>query len=227
MTEFVEHPSVETLMAALASAVADDLRHALATQEFASLSIPGGTTPAPFFDLLCKQDLDWSRVRVLLSDERYVPEDSPRSNTSLVKRHLMQDKAAAAHMVAFYDANLSEDDFVAQSGASMMEYLPIDVSVLGMGADMHTASLFPDSAELADALDSDMPLHVVRPASQPEARITLSGPVLAKAGKTYILIVGTDKRVAFEQAGGESSALVAPIRTVFGPRTRVFWADKS
>jgi 6-phosphogluconolactonase len=227
MTDFVEHNDVEHLMASLAQAVAEDLRAALDKNGTASISIPGGTTPAPFFDILCQQDLDWSGVKVLLSDERYVPEDSPRSNTSLVKRHLMQDKAAAAQLVAFYEASLSEDEFVAQSGASMNAFLPLDVSVLGMGADMHTASLFPDSAELADALSSDMPLHVVRPESQPEARITLSGPVLAKAGKTYVLIVGQNKRTAYDQACSENSALVAPIRTVFGENTKVFWADKA
>ena len=95
--------------------------------------MPGGTTPAPFFDLLCKESLDWSRVRILLSDERYVPETNNRSNTTLVKRHLMQSNAAKAQLIRFYSPDQTEDEFVRQSIAYMNTFMPIDVSVLGMG----------------------------------------------------------------------------------------------
>ena len=129
-------------------------------------------------------------------------------------------------MVPFYAEGVDVDEFAAQYMQPIDDCLPIDVCVLGMGADMHTASLFPDSAELRDALDSKRPLHVVRPASQPEARLTLTGTALASAAKTYVLIVGADKKAEFARAQGETSTMIAPIRSVFGDRTSIYWADK-
>jgi|TARA_B110000238_G_scaffold14469_1_gene14132 6-phosphogluconolactonase len=225
MTKLVKHNNIQQLMHGLSISVAKELRDSLKNKNFVSLSVPGGTTPAPFFDLLCKESLDWSRVRILLSDERYVPETNNRSNTTLVKRHLMQNNAAKAQLIRFYSPDQTEDEFVRQSIAYMNTFMPIDVSVLGMGLDMHTASLFPDSAELADALSTSDSLYVVRPASQPEARITLSGRVLAQAVKTYILIIGQEKLAAYNLAMSKTSAMLAPIRTVFGNQTKVFWAD--
>ena len=225
MTKLVKHNNIQQLMHGLSISVAKELRDSLKNKNFVSLSVPGGTTPAPFFDLLCKESLDWSRVRILLSDERYVPETNNRSNTTLVKRHLMQSNAAKAQLIRFYSPDQTEDEFVRQSVAYMNTFMPIDVSVLGMGLDMHTASLFPDSAELADALSTSDSLYVVRPASQPEARITLSGRVLAQAVKTYILIIGQKKLAAYNLAMSKTSAMLAPIRTVFGNQTKVFWAD--
>ena len=225
MTKLVKHNNIQQLMHGLSISVAKELRVSLKNKNFVSLSVPGGTTPAPFFDLLCKESLDWSRVRILLSDERYVPETNNRSNTTLVKRHLMQSNAAKAQLIRFYSPDQTEDEFVRQSVAYMNTFMPIDVSVLGMGLDMHTASLFPDSAELADALSTSDSLYVVRPASQPEARITLSGRVLAQAVKTYILIIGQEKLAAYNLAMSKTSAMLAPIRTVFGNQTKVFWAD--
>jgi len=227
MTQFVTFEGVDALMSGLADAVATDLRAALAHKDSVCLAVPGGTTPAPFFEILSKADLDWGRVHVMLSDERYVPETSERSNTSLIKRHLLKNNAAQAQMVSFYDAALSPDEFVAQNGAKLAQVLPIDVCIIGMGADMHTASLFPDSPELADALNTDLPLHVVHPESQPEPRLTLSGPVLSASDKAYVLIVGADKKQAYEQAVAETSPMIAPIRVMFGDTTSIFWSDKA
>ncbi|MGY9053681.1 MAG: 6-phosphogluconolactonase, partial [Rhodobacterales bacterium] len=102
MTKLVKHNNIQQLMHGLSISVAKELRDSLKNKNFVSLSVPGGTTPAPFFDLLCKESLDWSRVRILLSDERYVPETNNRSNTTLVKRHLMQSNAAKAQLIRFY-----------------------------------------------------------------------------------------------------------------------------
>jgi len=227
MTQFVTFDGVDALMAGLADAVSNDLRAALARKGSVCLAVPGGTTPAPFFEILSNADLDWGRVYVMLSDERYVPETSDRSNTSLIKRHLLKNNASAAKMVSFYDETLSPDEFVTQNGAKLAEVLPIDVCIIGMGTDMHTASLFPDSPELADALNTDLPLHVVHPESQPEARLTLSGPVLSASQKAYVLIVGEDKKQAYEQAVAQTSPMVAPIRVMFGETTSIFWSDKT
>jgi len=150
MTKLTKFDSIDILMKTLSSYVSNDLRESLKNNKVVTLSVPGGTTPAPFFDYLCNEDLEWQRVNVLLSDERYLPEDNIRSNARLIAKHLIQKKASVARMVSFYNKNLSEEEFVIKYESQMSTLLPISVSILGMGEDMHTASLFPDSDELLD-----------------------------------------------------------------------------
>ena len=95
----VEYPSRAALMAGLADVIAGQLR---AVSGPVTLSVPGGTTPGPVFDALSGEDLDWGRVAVLLNDERWVGEDSPRSNTRLVRERMLVGRAAAAMLVPMY-----------------------------------------------------------------------------------------------------------------------------
>jgi 6-phosphogluconolactonase len=97
----------------------------------------------------------------------------------------------------------------------VQSYLPIDVLVLGMGADMHTASLFPGAPELAAALADDAPaLLEITPPGQPEARLTLTAPVLRSASVIHILITGPEKLAALERAVVDGPVAEAPVRAV-------------
>ena len=87
--ELITYADSELMMIEIASRLAGELRQALQSAETASLAVPGGTTPGPIFDSLCGADLDWDRVFVLLTDERWVPEDSPRSNTRLLRQRFL------------------------------------------------------------------------------------------------------------------------------------------
>ncbi|MEM7242493.1 MAG: 6-phosphogluconolactonase [Pseudomonadota bacterium] len=220
-----EFASKNYLMAALADAVADRLEAKLSSTGRASLAVPGGTTPGPFFDSLSNKDLDWENVTITLGDERFVPEDSDRSNTALIKKRLLCNKAKDARLLRLYQKAADPEEVLDALSAQFDGILPLTVNVLGMGADMHTASLFPDSPELSAALNSDDVLAVVRPSSQPEARVTLTGPVLAGAKSIFILITGEEKRAALDKALTLKDPYVAPISLVLGlPQTRVFYA---
>ena len=76
-----EYADREMLVIDVANILAGDLKTALLTQDHVTFVVPGGTTPGPIFDVLCAADLDWSRVKIMLSDERWVPSDHARSNT--------------------------------------------------------------------------------------------------------------------------------------------------
>ena len=217
------YPSRAALMAGLASTIAAELRAALTTGP-ATLSVPGGTTPGPVFDALSDTDLDWSRVAVLLNDERWVAEGSPRSNTRLLRERLLRGHAAAATLVPLYaDAPQPEDKLTALA-QGIAPHLPISVLLLGMGADMHTASLFPGADKLTQALSPDAPiLMALRAEAAGEPRITLTARVLQASRHIHILITGSEKREALARAQTLPESQ-APIRAVLDHAT-VHWAE--
>ena len=201
------YPDRGTLMRDLAELVADQLRAAHAAKDQATLAVPGGTTPGPFLEALSEADLAWEDVRVLPTDERLVSELSARSNLRLIRESLGRNRAAEARILALHEPLLGA------MTARVAAALPIDVLVLGMGTDLHTASLFPDAPELAAALAPDAPVLVeVHPASQPEARLTLSAPVIRAASVIHLLITGEDKLAALERALVDGPAAEAPVR---------------
>ncbi|MEM6595774.1 MAG: 6-phosphogluconolactonase, partial [Pseudomonadota bacterium] len=180
-----------------------------------------GTTPGPVFDALCAAPLDWGRVHVMLTDERWVDERSDRSNTRLVKERLLQNRAEAAQFVPFYRDGHEAAAAMAQVGETIAPVLPLSVLLLGMGADMHTASLFPGAAELEEALSTQAPIMAINPDGQ-ETRVTLTGPVLSGAMATHIVITGEEKRAALERPQ-QLDARDAPVKTVLANAT-VHWA---
>ncbi|WP_439142723.1 6-phosphogluconolactonase [Pseudooctadecabacter sp.] len=219
--DFVEYPDAEMMMMDLASVLAGDLENVLLAQDRASFAVPGGTTPGPIFDALCAvKHIDWARVDVMLTDERRVPEDHERSNTRLIRQRLLQDAAAAANFVNI----IPEDDAaLAAKSESLAPHLPISVMLLGMGADMHTASIFPNSADVTHALGTDQALAFVQPPDGLEPRVTLSGGVLKGAMARHIVITGAAKREALERARGLSPE-EAPIAAILAGST-VHWAE--
>ncbi len=219
----VEYADRDMLAIDVASSLAGALENALFNHDYASLAVPGGTTPGPVFDALCAADIDWSRVHVMPTDERWVPHDHDRSNARLIKERLLTSRAAAAQYVSFYkdgaDPHAALPDLETQLEAEM----PISVLLLGMGGDMHCASLFPGAPELGPALAQDAPiLSVQNPPTQDETRISLNAPFLNGAMSKHLLITGDDKRIALERAMTLPPE-EAPINAVLTDMT-VHWA---
>lgn len=207
-----------TLAAALADAVADNLRTALLERDSASLALSGGNTPKAFMRALSAQPLDWSRVAVTLVDERWVPEDNPRSNAALLREHLLQGPASAARFLPLYRDTLAPEDALDEVEHDLATLaLPFDAVVLGMGNDGHTASFFPGGDRLAEALDPDSAQRVLpmRAPGAGEPRITLALPPLLAAHHLYLHVEGEEKRAVLAQAlSGTGEGAGYPIRAV-------------
>ncbi|RLL65403.1 6-phosphogluconolactonase [Paenirhodobacter hankyongi] len=219
----VTYPDREMLMVALADTITSQLREALSREGRAVLCVPGGTTPGPVFDILSGVALDWENVSVLLNDERWVAEDNPRSNTRLVRERLLRDRAAAARLVPLYAPAPRPEDRLDALAAGVAAVLPITVLLLGMGADMHTASLFPGADRLSEALSPEAPvLMALRAETAGEPRITLTAPALRTAMHCHILITGDEKRAALDRAA-HLSEVEAPVRIVLNTAT-IHWA---
>ena len=220
--ELIEYPDREMMFIDLANRLVGELGDCLRRHDHASFAVPGGTTPGPVFDNLCGADLDWSRVHVLLTDERWVPEGDPRSNARLLRERLLVDHAAAAVLVPMPREGEPEDAASDLSGRLAPE-MPISILLLGMGSDMHTASLFPGAEGLDEALSpSAPPALAIRAPGAPEPRVTLTAPVLDGAMSKHILIVGEEKREAVERAR-KLGPREAPVTAVWS-EARVHWA---
>ncbi len=197
----IERRDFETMNAAcnaLAIQVADSLRQSLVARCKATLAVSGGTSPIPFFHALRVADLDWANVTITLADDRQVAEESPLSNAALVKRELLQKAAKQARFVSL------------APGADIA--LPIDMLVLGMGKDAHTASLFPgqpmDGADIISVTPDPLP------AEAPVARWSFSLSQLRAARATALLINGEAKRAVLEDALLHPDAAAKPISAI-------------
>jgi 6-phosphogluconolactonase len=222
--DFREYPDRELLALSLADNIASQLAQHLRANQRASLCVPGGTSPMPVFETLSGTDLDWDRVTVFLGDERWVDGEHKRSNSRLLRRHLLKDKAASANYIDLYTGDPQPEDAVAALAEALTPNLPITVALLGMGNDMHTASLFPGADRLAEALAADAPpVLPIRAEGAEERRITLTRPVLAGAFHIHVMIMGPEKREALDRALRLDPS-EAPIRAFLDAAT-VHWAE--
>ena len=200
-------PDAATLAQTLAADIAERLRAAVDQRGQALLAVSGGKSPVPLFQQLSQQALPWAQVTVLLVDERCVPPDHADSNSALVRQHLLQGEAAAARSCPFFDAlpHFDADTDLPTLTATANQRLqplpwPLDVAVLGMGEDGHTASLFPHAPGLEAALTSTDPVAWTRPSTAPHARLTLTLPTLLAAHCLVLPLQGPTKQAVFERA---------------------------
>jgi len=144
--------SPQRAASALADRLTEVIDHGARRRDRASLLVPGGRTPVALFEALCSRDLQWDRVHVSLTDERRVAPDDPASNAAMVRAHLIQDRAVAAHFHPLYQATTGDRGDEAACGAALgLLPRPFDAVVLGMGNDGHIASIFPGDPALPRA----------------------------------------------------------------------------
>jgi 6-phosphogluconolactonase len=204
--------SKQALAEGLARAVAQALSRAVTIRGAAVLAVSGGTTPQRFFESLSLQEISWDKIVVTLVDERQVDEKSPRSNARLVKQSLMQNRTKAARFVPMFQ------------NVKKASALDLDVVVLGMGNDGHTASFFPGGDRLKDALDANNREGVIEiiASGAGEPRLTFTRAKLLAAAKRFLHIEGHEKLQVLEKARGGDDVLEMPVRSVLKD-VEVYW----
>ena len=209
----------------LASSVAAQLNQAIAEQGVATLVVSGGRSPVAFFESLVKQPLDWSKVVVSLADERWVPVEHADSNAGLLKKHLLQGPAAKARFVGLYNAAATVERAALEADQGLAELPPIDVLILGMGDDGHTASLFPNSPNLSEALqlDNSRRCWAMLAPTVPHQRLSMSRSLLASAKHKVLSIQGQSKLNTLNEALGGTDVAALPIRAFLQPTLEIYW----
>jgi 6-phosphogluconolactonase len=190
----------EEVAAAAADLVAEAIRGGLH-----SLALAGGSTPRRAYQLLARQPLPWGRVAVLFGDERCVAPDDPDSNYRMAREELLDH----VHPGSVHRApgELGADAAAALYEAVVRTLAPLDLVLLGMGPDGHTASLFPGSPAL-EAAGHVVAVHGAP--KPPHDRVSLTLGALREARRAVILVTGADKAegLFFAQRGRVPAGMV-------------------
>ena len=214
MTNIIEYDARDELIQKVVYEISNDLSSALDSNKYVTFAVPGGTTPGPILEKLSEIQLDWTRVKIILGDERWVPYSHERSNSKMIMETLLKNEASGAQFIPIYADFATPEGGIVNISKDMEDCLPLSIALLGMGADMHTASLFPRSINLKAALSIDAPTLV--PVSAPgmsEQRVSLSARVFNSSQKKHVVFFGAEKKKALDNALS-LNPLSAPVRAI-------------
>ena len=227
------YPDIDALSRAALEELLRDLREAIARRGRGALALSGGHTPEKMYALWAttekyRSETDWNRVHLFWGDERYVPQSDPLSNYRMTREALLARVPIPAANVHAAPTDLPTPE---QAAAAYDQELrkffgsvtpAFDVTLLGLGPEGHTASLFPDSAALEE---KESWVAAVRVAAVPPDRLTFTLPVLNSSRNTYFLVAGENKRtiLAALRAEPDSRPSVYPAGRIRPADGRVLW----
>jgi len=192
----------ERVPEAAAATIEEILRDAVRRSGRASLALAGGRTPQPVYGRLSELSVPWERVSLYFGDERAVPPDDPRSNFRMVRETLLDRLPSPPEAVHRMEAERGDRERAAEDYAVLLPER-LDLLLLGIGEDGHTASLFPGSPALGERARRVVPAL----APTPPHRLTITPPVIAQARETLVIAIGAPKsapvRCALAEAGDE------------------------
>jgi 6-phosphogluconolactonase len=226
-------PNIDALSVAALEEMLSDLRRGIAQRGRGAVALSGGHTPEKMYALWAanekyRNETDWDRVHLFWGDERYVPQDDPLSNFRMTREALLSHVPIPAANVHAAPTNLPTPEKAAEAyDGELRKFFgsaapAFDVTLLGLGPEGHTASLFPDSPALVEKSRWVLPVQV---AAVPPNRLTFTLPVLNSSRSTYFLVAGENKRPILSALRAEpdsrpSAYPAGRIRPVDG---RVLW----
>lgn len=216
--------SPQAQAAAVAEHIVAALQWAIDQRGAASLALSGGRGPELFLRRLEQAELAWDKVTVTLVDERWVPAGDDASNAGLIQRCMPGVLQRAKWLPLYQGEGLQADAEAAQKALESL--LPLDVVVLGMGADGHTASLFPHMPGLAEYLSPQAEQLCIGVPAEGErlARLSMTAAAIQSAGVKLLVITGEGKRETLEQALQQQEPLAMPIEAFLNAPLDIFYS---
>ena len=221
---------------AVAKEIVEIVKSTLKEREFVSIAMAGGSTPKLLYSLLASEEyassIAWERMLVFWGDERYVALDHEKSNFRMTKEALLDHVPLLPdHIFPTPTSPTNPHDAAENYAVTLKKQLQqcdnrLDIVLLGMGDDGHTASLFPGSP----ALDEKERMVIAAPAPvEPRQRITLTYPILNNARTVFFLVSGENKAPALDcVVGTPSSVTDCPSRAVKpADGTMIWWVDEA
>ena len=219
MVEFTEFKHRDEAATALARSVGDRVRAAVYRRAAASLIMSGGTSRQPLFRALRQVPLPWCSITIVPSDE---------SNEDTIRRELLWGEPGFASFVSLHRSDCAASDSLPRLCATLAAVSrPFDSVVLGMGADGHMASLYPDSPNIGQALRSDDQCVVQDVPRLADARVTLTVRALLDTKEVNLLFFGETKRAVFEESLLPGPVEKYPVRALVqqdAVPVSVYWA---
>lgn len=210
-----EHLFIDGALAAadMARRIAVILGDAIAARGVATIALSGGRSPRPVLEALSGAALDWDKVIVTLVDERWVAPDQADSNERLIRETLLQGMAARARFVPMKNgaADAYAGQVACEKAFAALPW-PLDIVLLGMGEDGHTASLFPEAKELAEGLSTGALTLAVTPPAAPHQRMSLSARGILGSRHIFLQIGGAAKKAVYDRALAGGPVEELPIR---------------
>jgi 6-phosphogluconolactonase len=168
----------------------------------ARILLSGGSTPRNLYSLLSKENVDWRKVKIGLVDERFVDRDSEFSNERNIKKNLIKNCAKTAilsSMVCCIDNELLNLEMVKSNYSCFIERT--DFTLLGMGNDGHTASIFPNDKQSDKLMNSiSVGVFTTKAPNYPYNRITCSKEFIAKSNAIVLFFTGENKFKVFKKS---------------------------
>ena len=217
----------------LSQSLEQALRDGIEADGRAVLMVSGGSSPEPAYKHLSTLDLKWAHVDVAMVDERWVEASHEKSNEAFIKRTLLQNHGAEANFISMKNAAATAEQGVDECETQFQALKrPFDVTILGMGPDGHTASLFPHAQGLENGLDSNQLVCAINAIESDVTgsiteRMSLTLNAISQSKVVKLLISGDEKLAVYKQALAGGNVNDMPLRAVLNHpeiNIEVYWA---
>jgi 6-phosphogluconolactonase len=226
---FNSYSNPDETLQAIKTALLSTIEQSIKAKDHCAIALAGGGTPQPLYRELSQSKLPWYKLKVTLTDERWVPKDHNDSNENMITQCMLNQVGQELRFIPLKNQAHSATEGQAECEWSLSTHLKtLDSVVLGMGDDGHFASIFPDTDNLNALLDQSSQqkcMAVSPPGKQQRMSLTLSYLLTAKV--IYLLITGDNKKQIIDDVlSKKPSSQQYPISILLNQQTcpvHIYW----